>query len=189
MEKQDTLISINKGFDYLTSCADGGWYCVEDFKALEQGTQDITERDTLSLILENAPCVYNKFNKLLYRLLAEGSINDKNIRMLNEIWEALAEEDWQEVSTLLNFDIKDYLGCDYIIDNPYNLRKEANRDLMANGVDANALQWVNKLDYHYALNVIDYNNEVEGYSDLAEIVDDLVDFADIENAIKNALEV
>lgn len=184
----NTLKNIDYGFYCLTQYDRCGMFDDDIIDALRENTASILDKALLSEILDNAPNVNDNYNDILYELLMAGKINDNNIELLAEIWQALADGDMEQVLRLINLDLYD-LASDYYIGTPDDLYNLADDDLRANGADANALYWVNDIHYGSAYNALDCCNVIHAYDSLDDLIDDLVDFCDIENAITQALGV
>lgn len=167
---------------YANYMTDDGYY-----EGMKEQLEQLDNERLNYLCNDLAPQVEDKYNEILFNLLY--TVNNDQLDKLIEIWELLEDGDLEGLLDLVNTDYNDLLSGDDFIYDYYTLEEIADEDLKSNGIRANALYWYDKLDSNYNYFVFNgYCNGFHYYDTINEALDDLIEFDDVLDVIKDYIE-
>lgn len=165
-ENKRRLYYLTQYADYMT---DEGFYQNMD-EHIKSNELDI---DLITEISELMTETSDNHNIKIYGKIWQAE-DDNDLLTLANLLSAIIDENSEAVADLLDVDLWDFLTKKDIYTPDY-LEEMADNDLKANGINANALYWVNKIDHgakYQELNV--YANDFYDLDD-ADIIEKLLD--------------
>ena len=160
-----------KKYFYLTQYEESGMPDEFVMEILEKNNQG-AEGESLDQLLEIIPEVKDKYNQELYNAMKGGCLNNENVDVILEAWEHLAAGKLAEALEVLGVDYDGILEkYDIIPFDAATLEEIADADLKANGINANALYWYDRIDSNCIHVFNAYGNDFEYYNDMDELLD------------------
>lgn len=160
------LYFLTQYADYLTD--EGFYQSIEEH--IKKNDLDI---DLIAKISELMTENNDKINKKIYGKIWQAK-DDADLLALIDLLIAIIEENSEEVAELLDVDLWGFLA-ERDIYTPETLEEIADEDLRANGINANALYWINEIDYGTKYQKL--NGYANGFYNLddADIIEMLLD--------------
>lgn len=177
---------MNKYY-YFTQYDASGMFDEDIIRTLEDNNEG-AEGDDLKRLLEFVPEVDDKFNKCLYDVMMNEGLRSDNVAVIANAWECLASGEIADALTILGVDCDDILAsCDIAPFDADTLQEIADDDLKANGINANALYWYDRIDSNCIHVFNAYGNGFYYYNSIDDVITDY--FSDyIKDAFIEALK-
>lgn len=158
-----------KKYFYLTQYDECGMFNEDIMEILEKNNQGVG-CESLEQLLEIIPEVADRYNQELYNVMMSGGLNDVDVIL--EAWEYLADGKLAEALDVLSIDYYRLLdNYDVIPFDADTLEDIADEDLKANGINANALYWYDRIDSNCIHVFNAYGNDFDYYDDMNELLD------------------
>lgn len=158
-----------KKYFYLTQYDECGMFNEDIMEILEKNNQE-AEGESLDQLLEIIPEVADRYNQELYNVMMSGGLNDVDVIL--EAWEYLADGKLAEALDVLDIDYYGILeNYDVIPFDAATLEEIADDDLKANGINANALYWYDRIDSNCIHVFNAYGNDFDYYDDIDELLE------------------
>lgn len=160
-----------KKYFYLTQYEESGMPDEFVMEILEKNNQGVG-RESLNQLLKIVPEVADRYNKELYEIMMSKGLDNDNIDIILEAWEHLAAGKLAEALEVLGVDYYRLLdNYDVIPFDAATLEEIADADLKANGINANALYWYDRIDSDCIHVFNAYGNDFDYYDDMNELLD------------------
>ena len=174
---------------YLTQYDECGMFNEDIMEILEKNNQG-AEGESLNQLLKIVPEVADRYNKELYEIMMSKGLDNDNIDIILEAWEHLADGELAEALDVLSIDYYRLLDNYGII--PFDaatLEEIADADLKANGINADALYWSDRIDSNCIHVFNAYGNDFDYYDDMNELLDYYFDDCIKDDFIKALLKL
>lgn len=149
------------------------------YESMSEQVKKLDKKQLSYLCKELAPNVADQWNEVLFDVLYY--VKPEDFDTLIEAWEFLADGVFRDFLDVLNLNYENYLNPDNYIYDYDTLEEMADCDFKANGINAGARYWYNKLDPYY--NYFVFNGYGSGFHCYDRFDEALLDFAD-SDAIK-----
>ena len=171
---QNELYYMTQYANYMT---DAGYY-----ESMSEQAKKLDREQLSYLCKELAPNVADQWNGILFDILYY--VKPEDFDTLVEAWEFLASGEFEKFLDVLMIDYESYLNPDSYIYDYGTLEAIADDDFKANGINAGARYWYDKLDTNYNYFVFNgYQNGFYYYDTFDEALLDFIDFDSIKNDI------